>query len=62
MIAAAPRTERRAYLTSKGEEAVAMVRIRDGFDGLAELDRARLAAELRTLADRYAPRRPNPAA
>jgi hypothetical protein len=60
MMATAPQP-RVACLTPKGEAAVALIRLRDGFDGLAELDRARLALELRQLADRYAPRRPNPA-
>jgi hypothetical protein len=61
MIAPAPRP-RVACLTPKGEAAVALIRLRDGFDGLAELNRVRLAAELRMLADRYAPRRPRPIA
>ena len=51
-LASPPRVRRRSR--SSG--------LRDGFDGLAELDRARLALELGELADRYAPRRPRPAA
>ena len=55
MINAAPRPHV-ACLTSKGEAAVALIRLRDGFDGLGELEGVRLALELRSLADRYAPR------
>jgi hypothetical protein len=51
-----------ACLTSKGEVAVALIRLRDGFDQLGEFDRRELAKVLRELADIYAPRLPRPAA
>jgi hypothetical protein len=59
--ATAPRP-RVACLTSKGEAAVALIRLRDGIDQLGEFDQRELAKVLRELADIYAPRRPNPAA
>jgi hypothetical protein len=59
--ATAPRP-RVACLTPKGEAAVALIRLRDGFDGLGEFDRRELSKVLRELADTYAPRSPRPAA
>lgn len=62
MSAAVAPTRRAGCLTFAGEAAVALIRLRDGFDDLSELDRARLASELRQLADRFVPRGPRPIA
>jgi hypothetical protein len=63
MIAAAPRTERRAGpLTNKGLAAVSLFKLRECWPDLSPCERRQLTVELDLLARRYAPRRPNPAA
>ena len=52
----------RPALTSKGEAAVALIRLRNGLDQLDEFDRRALATVLRELADIYAPRLTRPVA